>query len=342
MNRLILIGNGFDLAHNLKTSYKDFILWYLINCFCSTNNNKGFEDEFFAITKHRDQICEEKNISVKSLVEKYFRENIIQLIDDKILSYEDLSFNNPFKVSLKSPFFKNILTKCINANWVDIENEFYTQLKIILHKHQSHRKNELIDLNNSLKFIISQLEIYLQEIKVTHIHPDYSEIFDSKVEDMDFVKKIGSRELELKNSLILNFNYTNTIENYFKSNDYLINPKYIKVNYIHGKIGDKKNPLIFGFGDELDEDYKKMELEKTKGFFNYIKSFWYFQTSNYHNLIRFIESEDFQVFILGHSCGLSDRTMLNMIFEHKNCQSIKIFYHQKISGENNHRELTEE
>jgi len=29
MNRLILLGNGFDLAHGLATSYKDFILWYI-------------------------------------------------------------------------------------------------------------------------------------------------------------------------------------------------------------------------------------------------------------------------------------------------------------------------
>ena len=28
MNRLVLIGNGFDLAHDLKTSYADFIDWY--------------------------------------------------------------------------------------------------------------------------------------------------------------------------------------------------------------------------------------------------------------------------------------------------------------------------
>ena len=26
MNRLVLIGNGFDLAHGLKTSYKNFML----------------------------------------------------------------------------------------------------------------------------------------------------------------------------------------------------------------------------------------------------------------------------------------------------------------------------
>ena len=28
MNRLIIIGNGFDMAHGLKTSYMDFIDWY--------------------------------------------------------------------------------------------------------------------------------------------------------------------------------------------------------------------------------------------------------------------------------------------------------------------------
>ena len=28
MNRLVLIGNGFDIAHGLKTSYANFIEWY--------------------------------------------------------------------------------------------------------------------------------------------------------------------------------------------------------------------------------------------------------------------------------------------------------------------------
>ena len=28
MNRLVIIGNGFDLAHGLKTRYEDFINWY--------------------------------------------------------------------------------------------------------------------------------------------------------------------------------------------------------------------------------------------------------------------------------------------------------------------------
>ena len=116
----------------------------------------------------------------------------------------------------------------------------------------------------------------------------------------------------------------------------------LNVNYIHGQLDHAGNPIVFGFGDELDADYDKMELEKAKGFFEYIKSFWYFKTNNYHNLIRFIESEDFQVFIIGHSCGLSDRTMLNMIFEHRNCKSIKIYYYDDGKGYNNYTELTQE
>ena len=61
----------------------------------------------------------------------------------------------------------------------------------------------------------------------------------------------------------------------------------------------------------------------------------------YHDLIRFIESGDFQVYIISHSCGLSDRTLLSMIFEHEKFKSIKIFYYTDIHGENNFTELTQ-
>src|SRR5690606_10965196 len=50
MNRLILVGNGFDLAHGLKTSYKDFIIWYLAKCFCNRSYLPGtYEDELLRI-----------------------------------------------------------------------------------------------------------------------------------------------------------------------------------------------------------------------------------------------------------------------------------------------------
>lgn len=43
MNRLILLDNGFDLAHGLKTSYKDFIFWYLDECFNEADAIPQFE-----------------------------------------------------------------------------------------------------------------------------------------------------------------------------------------------------------------------------------------------------------------------------------------------------------
>lgn len=38
MNRLVIIGNGFDLAHGLKTSNADFIDWYWDNRMLGVNS----------------------------------------------------------------------------------------------------------------------------------------------------------------------------------------------------------------------------------------------------------------------------------------------------------------
>src|SRR3569623_137186 len=87
-------------------------------------------------------------------------------------------------------------------------------------------------------------------------------------------------------TLILNFNYTNTIKIYHERFYRRSNKPVPIINFIHGQISDKLNPLVFGFGDELDDDYLKMEREKVKGYFAYIKSFWYLRKSNYRELIR--------------------------------------------------------
>jgi hypothetical protein len=102
----------------------------------------------------------------------------------------------------------------------------------------------------------------------------------------------------------------------------------IQTNHIHGELNCPENPIIFGFGDEHDDDYKGFENKNNNELFQHIKSFNYLKTSNYQDLIRFIYASEFQVCIMGHSCGLSDRTMLKEIFEHDNCKSILIYYHK--------------
>jgi hypothetical protein len=55
MNRLIIIGNGFDLAHGLKTDYNSFIVWYLKKCFAKAlNGNSGsyeYNDKLIGIIR---------------------------------------------------------------------------------------------------------------------------------------------------------------------------------------------------------------------------------------------------------------------------------------------------
>ena len=83
-----------------------------------------------------------------------------------------------------------------------------------------------------------------------------------------------------------------------------------------------------------DDNYKRLETLNNNSFLDNMKSFGYFKTTNYHDLIRFIDEEVYEVFMFGHSCGLSDRVMLNMIFENHNCKAIKLFYHKYKNGDN--------
>lgn len=53
------------------------------------------------------------------------------------------------------------------------------------------------------------------------------------------------------------------------------------------------------------------------------------ETNNYRRVLTFIEASPYQVYIMGHSCGNSDRTLLNRIFEHPYCISIKPFFHKE-------------
>ena len=58
-------------------------------------------------------------------------------------------------------------------------------------------------------------------------------------------------------------------------------------------------------------------------------------------MLQFIESDYYQIYIMGHSCGNSDRTLLNTLFEHKNCVSIKPYYYQKTDGTDNYMEIVQ-
>ncbi|WP_207425691.1 AbiH family protein [Pedobacter sp. SYSU D00535] len=343
MNRLILIGNGFDLAHGLKTSYSDFIKWYLTFSMENALERGYYTDKLIEVNSVWDFRTKMPFKSVKDMVHYFYDSGKLgyliywEGLDDVSPS---VRYTNPYTTHIKSAFLKKLLDTCANSRWVDIENEYYLSVKAILKTDISTSDKEelLMELNNSFEFIIELLEKYLSTMAVPRRIAQYRKIFESKILKEDIVTSTLEEDIGPRNTMILNFNYTQTANQYLGRPPALAN---YSLNHIHGTINDIKNPLIFGFGDELDSDYAKIELEKAKGYLTFFKSFWYFRTSNYHNLIRFINADEYQVYILGHSCGLSDRTLLNMIFESTNCKSIKIFYYKNTTG-NNFKDIAED
>lgn len=342
MNRLILIGNGFDLAHGLKTTYKDFIVWYVKTCFRKTGFYHPYDDPLISIRAEWNMMFKEEEV---------IAEWVNALIGDVVHPKIDVRYGwdekescyilGHYRIKIRPGLLDVLISRCCESNWVDVESEYYGLLRDLLEsEHIEEKQTKLNDLNQSLGFIISKLEEYLNTLPEPTFLPGYQEIFSSLISGEDLYPK-KSRELLTPNDThVLNFNYTNTPSKYLKHIKIGYKGSEPVLNHIHGQLNNPDNKLVFGFGDEIDSAYKRMEDDtEIKGYFDYIKSFWYLRADNYRSLVNFLDSDEYQVYILGHSCGLSDRTMLKMIFEHEKCRSVKIYYHD-IYDEDNFVSLT--
>ncbi len=379
MNKLVIVGNGFDLAHGLPTSYRHFIDYFW------SNLKNNYKDEFikrivFANPAYfRAFIIECKNF-------KEFSKNLKEYARDYGYPYDDANFECHADNSKSSPvfqfkneFFKTLNLKSLN-NWVDIENEYYQELKRIfkqkplsvrgrrtLTQQEQELKNK--DQAKTLNLEFEQIKKLFEKYLSLNISDSYNlnEFSNTKwiglyndlkpispfqrgtrlleeftiEEDRKEIKDLMVEE-KLDNqlftkTLVLNFNYTLCTSQYIyqiyqgEYENYII--------HIHGVLNNKDNPVNFGFGDEMDEDYKLIENLNDNEYLKNFKSFKYSQNSNYKRLLDYIDSYKFQVYIMGHSCGLSDRTLLNTIFEHDHCRSIKVFYHQREDSNDNFTEI---
>lgn len=363
MNRIIIIGNGFDLAHGLKTKYEDFIDWYqkewvekLKNCY---NDNAS------------DELCEFK-------IFQYDWDNFFRFYHCENISWDELieTINdNPQLLNFTSSRFLEVITRCIEKNnWVDIEKEYYNLLS---KDFESSNDEYITKLNNELECLKNNLITYLNEIETKLInesivkdsikekifepinprdisieakekfeffknnrlaHDSHYKSLLNKYNTYKLLKDIdqrNSKELYLPDSiLLLNFNYTKTADLYLPNED------IFKVNHIHGKLSNPKS-IIFGYGDELDENYKKLLKDNNNEYLKNIKSINYLNYTNYREMLSYIESAPYQIYIMGHSCGLSDKTLLNTLFEHENCVSIKPFYYINAEGRDNYTDIVQ-
>ncbi len=325
MNRLLLIGNGFDIAHGLKTSYADFINWYW------EQRVTGFSGNLTNVSE--DPLCKfelyDNDIRCWNVFAFYLPRFINKPLGKDVIQsiMEDTS---RFKVT-RSPFFERIIKSIETKGWVDIENEYYSTL--VREKDYGDR---IKTLNNHLDFLREKLIEYLniEKVKGCILHDEIKDKIYRPIESCELSvkgKQMPENYYALSKIMMLNFNYTSTPEMYLYDK--------ATVNYIHGKLEDPQS-VIFGYGDELDENYKKLKEQNDFECMRQVKSIRYLEHDNYRRMLDFIESVPFQVVIMGHSCGNSDRTLLNTIFEHRNCVSIKPYYYQKDDKTDNYSELT--
>lgn len=331
INRLILIGNGFDLAHNFKTSYADFIYDYFKNAIESFVETEEFKDELF-------------ELSYSGAYKFDFNRYPLEIISfDKVKETFELFEKSNFaktNIVFNSKLFQKLYDNLSNLRWIDVENIYFESLI-----NSKQAPDEIKKLNQEFDCIKRKLEIYLDKLNLSKnqfIDSSFTRVFSEKIYKDEVVIKMLAEDVNPSSIHFLNFNYTNTINNYIGHVTSYLKDVQLEHNYIHGELNNQNNPIIFGFGDEIDKRYLEFENLKNNELFTHIKSFKYSQTTNYHDLIRFLESDDFQVYVMGHSCGLSDRTMLNEIFEHENCKSIKVFYYQREDGTDDFIEKTYE
>lgn len=203
----------------------------------------------------------------------------------------------------------------------DIRQKIYAPFKIqdvSIESQQALKEHVEYGLNLDNKSLDSKFRQYGGHCYTSGFVDDYRVKYGNNILKDD---ELPPELLLPNNIMLLNFNYTHTAQLYLKEGS------IFSVNQIHGDLKEPKS-VIFGYGDELDDDYKTIVNKNENKFLGNIKSIKYLEAENYRRLLSFIESEPYQIVIMGHSCGNSDRTLLNTLFEHKNCVSIKPYYYK--------------
>lgn len=299
MIQLVIIGNGFDLAHGNKTKYSDFFQ-YLISKYYNIareSNNLSFDNEIVAIRATN------------------------YLIDLKEINNFETLLNTlnqcQVKIDFKGDFVKIIAKDLENKKWADIESLYYKQLESIYNRGTSI-EDGIKQLNTSFDLIKSELIEYLSRIEINPPIDIFKIIF----------RKIVNQTNSNEQLIILNFNYTNTLSNY---RNYIKYEDFREIK-IHGSI-DVPNSIIFGYGDESEMFYRKLEDTKQNFFLDHFKSFHYIQSNNYSKLFELLDMDSsWHTHIIGHSCGVCDRILLKELFDNENCKRITIYPYKKPDG----------
>lgn len=311
----MILGNGFDLAHGLKTSYDDYMAYLMDLCITKELEPRTGLDK--GVRKFNLDISSSTNyftIPFKGKKHPF----LIATIDQN-----KEGDKRKFHARKNSILFKELLSNFQrDQKWSSFE-ELYGKL---LYKHQDSAR-DIDTLNEELEVYKYGLESYLDEqIEEKVIGDDPGKIFRKNV--LELLKNGFTSDISIKNYTILSFNYTTRlIEHYLNG---LEGGHYFLP--IHGRLRSTDVPVIFGFGNENTSEYQQLENRGNSELLKNFKTFQYLRSTYYRSLLSILAGNGprgVYVQVIGHSLGLTDKTLLRTIFQHDNVRDIELVYHGK-------------
>lgn len=358
---ILLIGNGFDLAHHLPTSYNDF-LNFLGRIFSNSKNppplrlteleNSINATENLEIIKNIKKLyntniwyihfLRQKNISsnwcdfeseieyvtnnLQNIKKSFQRERIIDSnkIDSPIKRFIDLAVQDYlFEIWMEE------YSKIEGFKWPRSPSEMPTNIQFTIGLSRSIDKfNIATNIHKNSKVIIAYeglIKFIIDQLnEFTKCFELYLTIFVNKlnIPKIKFIDDI----LKTPNINIISFNYTNTISKYITISDN-------NISFIHGKATDNEhNNLVLGI-DEQEDQSDPLFMRFKKYFQRYekscsIKYYEWIKEINYQHSV--FNPPTHKLLIIGHSLTLSDREILYKLIT-LNEMHTSIYYHSEES-----------
>lgn len=355
MNILVL-GNGFDLAHELPTKYTDF-LEYIETQEHTENINMLHETELIL------RGLEKNNLE---LIGKVFRKSF----RSKDILAQELEYHR-----LDNIWIEYFIANSAKENWIGFEREIY---KIIreLNDNMGDDINKSLDcVTNSFirNKIISYVPPYIGVDRSKNLEGNFGILRDRLVFDLNrliraleiylciCVEKIPINIIspdidKLKPDKVLSFNYTNTYEKLYGID------KEIEYDYIHGKTDINNtidsNNMVLG----IDEYLKKKHINKNIEFIEFkkyyqrihketgskyriwiekIKESWNdaeLSAENYYihtGQLKLEEGTTFpnKVYFFGHSLDVTDKDIIKDLILHDNVQTTIYYCNKEVFGQ---------
>ena len=345
-NMLLVIGNGFDRAHGMDTTYEDILhfIWGRINTnqvakALPLNNN----DDIKLILRQPTETIR-KNLMIKwgkeckySTEREDYKNKIYQAIykNDTILISHVTNYTLKFG-NVWLTYFTKVLDnrdRMIGKGWIDFEEEIGRVIStiedVLLNKSQSVDTYVSKFFGNLLSDTILLKEQILPILKFDFLvfslwMEEALKVEDGKINQLQKLKLIKEQSSYIK--AIISYNYTHTPDIYGLSS---------QINFLHGELG--KHNLVLGTSETLEDELenKYIECAYFKKKYQLIR---YRLGNKFKTIFSHNQNAKWDAMIYGHSLTPADKYSLSWLFtEAENglfagyIEIIRIYYYDDAS-----------